>query len=47
MLWVLTGNARARRCYERAGWSADGAARVEELAAGVPIDEVRYVKGLP
>lgn len=46
VLWVLSANTRARRCYERAGWSADGRARVEDLAEGVPIDEVRYVKRL-
>jgi hypothetical protein len=26
-LWVLEGNAQARRFYERRGWSPDGAAR--------------------
>jgi ribosomal protein S18 acetylase RimI-like enzyme len=41
VLWVLPGNARARRFYERAGWSADGAERTSE-AFGVSFDEVRY-----
>src|SRR5438093_922072 len=29
VLWVLGSNERARRFYERAGWSADGATKVE------------------
>lgn len=45
VLWVLPGNARARRFYERHGWSADGAARTAEVN-GVQVDEVRYSRGL-
>jgi len=45
VLWVAAGNARARRFYVAAGWSADGAARVDE-AHGPPIDEVRYRRSL-
>lgn len=30
-LWVLEGNARARRFYERHGWTADGTSRVVEF----------------
>jgi len=30
-LWVLEGNARARRFYERHGWRADGTSRVVEF----------------
>jgi putative acetyltransferase len=30
-LWVLEGNARARRFYERHGWQADGTSRVVEF----------------
>jgi ribosomal protein S18 acetylase RimI-like enzyme len=41
VLWVLPGNARARRFYELAGWTADGAERSSE-AFGVSFDEVRY-----
>jgi ribosomal protein S18 acetylase RimI-like enzyme len=41
VLWVLPGNARARRFYERAGWAADGAEKTSE-AFGVSFDEVRY-----
>jgi len=41
MLWVLDGNARARRFYEAAGWAIDGGERVENLY-GAQIPEVRY-----
>ncbi|MFJ8360432.1 GNAT family N-acetyltransferase [Streptomyces sp. NPDC093984] len=40
-LWVLADNARARRFYEHAGFSPDGAERVEEYG-GVPLRDVRY-----
>ena len=42
-LWVLTGNDRARRFYERHGWRPDGEHRVE-WRGEVPLDEVRYAK---
>lgn len=41
ILWVLTGNGRARHFYERAGWHADGGAKVDDFR-GFPIDEMRY-----
>ncbi|MGI5140238.1 MULTISPECIES: N-acetyltransferase family protein [unclassified Streptomyces] len=41
-LWVLADNVRALRFYERAGFSPDGAERVEEYD-GVPLRDVRYV----
>jgi GNAT superfamily N-acetyltransferase len=44
-LWVLAGNTRARRFYERAGWHADGAERMEDWH-GVPLHEVRYAREL-
>jgi GNAT superfamily N-acetyltransferase len=44
-LWVLEDNPRARRFYERAGWSADGG-RKAESRWGVRAPEVRYRKGL-
>jgi len=44
-LWVLDDNPRARRFYEIAGWSTDGAVRRIE-AFGFELDEVRYVKQL-
>jgi GNAT superfamily N-acetyltransferase len=45
ILWVLDDNPRARRFYELAGWSADGAAR-EIRIFGFEISEVRYAKRL-
>jgi ribosomal protein S18 acetylase RimI-like enzyme len=39
-LWVLDDNPRARRCYEREGWRADGTAESEYLGLTVPL--VRY-----
>jgi len=44
-LWVLEDNPRARRFYERAGWTADGARKAEERL-GVRAPEVRYRKEL-
>jgi GNAT superfamily N-acetyltransferase len=41
VLWILPGNARARRFYELAGWVADGTEKTSE-AFGVSFDEVRY-----
>jgi GNAT superfamily N-acetyltransferase len=38
-LWVVEANARARRFYEREGWTADGTTRDTELGPA----EVRYV----
>ena len=40
-LWVLEGNARARRFYEREGWTLDGAAK-SEPREDFTMDEVRY-----
>jgi GNAT superfamily N-acetyltransferase len=40
-LWVLDGNARARRFYEHAGLRHDGASKVESFG-GAPLAEVRY-----
>ncbi|MFI2758484.1 GNAT family N-acetyltransferase [Streptomyces echinatus] len=45
LLWVLKGNASARRFYERAGFRADGAEEPFE-ADGVPVPEVRYARSL-
>lgn len=39
-LWVLADNPRARRFYEREGWTAD-ATRTEEVR-GIDVHEVRY-----
>jgi GNAT superfamily N-acetyltransferase len=40
-LWVLDGNARARRFYERDGWNCDGARRTETFG-NASVNEVRY-----
>ncbi|MGC9495779.1 N-acetyltransferase family protein [Streptomyces sp. WG7] len=45
LLWVLEGNARARRFYERAGFRADGAEEPFEVE-GVSVPEVRYTRDL-
>ncbi|ANH94274.1 acetyltransferase [Streptomyces sp. SAT1] len=44
-LWVVEGNARARRFYERAGFRADGAVDSSDVD-GVAVPEVRYVREL-
>lgn len=44
-LWVLEGNTRARRFYERAGWTPDGAAKTDH-SRSFPIPEVRYRRSL-
>jgi GNAT superfamily N-acetyltransferase len=41
ILWVLDDNPRARRFYERAGWSLDGATKLDRHF-GVEVPEVRY-----
>jgi GNAT superfamily N-acetyltransferase len=40
-LWVLHGNVRARRFYERDGWRFDGTRRTVTFG-NVPVEEVRY-----
>jgi hypothetical protein len=42
-LWVLADNVRARRFYERAGFTADGAEQWEEHG-DVSLREVRYAR---
>jgi len=44
-LWVLDGNARARRFYEREGWTLDGAAK-SEPREDFMMDEVRFARQL-
>ncbi len=50
-LWVVVDNHRARRFYERAGWTSDGTTRREPLAvegeAGDEVTVVRYRRTLP
>jgi RimJ/RimL family protein N-acetyltransferase len=45
VLWVLEDNPRARRFYEAAGWTLDGARRPIEFF-GVSVPEIRYAKTL-
>jgi GNAT superfamily N-acetyltransferase len=45
VLWVFKDNPRARRFYELAGWSADGAEQHAELF-GMSGLAVRYAKTL-
>jgi len=40
-LWVLDGNARARRFYERDGWRFDGTRRTRTYG-NTSVEEVRY-----
>ena len=41
VLWVLEANDRARAFYERGGWAADGATRVDAIS-GEPVAMLRY-----
>jgi ribosomal protein S18 acetylase RimI-like enzyme len=45
-LWVMSGNGRARRFYQRLGFAPDGAARTNTQLIGSPFDEVRYRKSI-
>lgn len=45
-LWLLAGNARGQRFYERDGWVASGETR-SDVVWGVAVDEVRYLRDLP
>ncbi|MEV4802986.1 GNAT family N-acetyltransferase [Nonomuraea sp. NPDC049421] len=40
-LWVLEGNARAIRFYERMGWRRDGAVK-DAVIGGLEVRELRY-----
>jgi GNAT superfamily N-acetyltransferase len=44
VLWVLEGNDRARRFYERGGWRADGVTR-DEVMGGAQTHQLRYARG--
>lgn len=47
-LWVLEGNARARRYYERAGFAPDGAADTYDVDGdGTLVPIVRYARRVP
>ena len=44
-LWVISGNTRARRFYEAAGWSWRGVERTDHIGDDV-VHEVRYERTL-
>lgn len=46
VLWVLVGNVRAERFYEKDGWRSDGQRRLAEVH-GITVDELRYLRPLP
>jgi len=46
LLWVLTGNAHARRFYERGGWRPDGA-RQDAQIGSADTPQLRYARALP
>jgi len=41
VLWVVERNPRARALYERAGWSVDGATKIEDYG-GAAVNNCRY-----
>jgi GNAT superfamily N-acetyltransferase len=45
VLWVLTRNEGARRFYERAGFTPDGAIRSIDFD-GTPVEEIRYRRAI-
>jgi GNAT superfamily N-acetyltransferase len=44
-LWVLERNERARRFYERGGWSADGQEREDSMGSAL-VRQLRYARAL-
>lgn len=46
ILWVIAGNERAIRFYERAGFVAEPASRKRFELGGAWVEEVRYVRAL-
>ncbi|AHC23552.2 MULTISPECIES: GNAT family N-acetyltransferase [Mycobacteriaceae] len=44
-LWVLSGNVRARRFYESAGWRFNGTERTDDIGTDL-VHEVRYERNL-
>lgn len=45
VLWVLDTNVRARRFYEKAGWTTDGQTKTEQRGE-VILNDVRYRRSL-
>jgi len=46
ILWVVDSNQRARALYERAGWTPDGATKLETYD-GTSVDNCRYRRAPP
>lgn len=44
ILWVLAGNARARKFYEKCGFRPDGAEK--QVTIGKPLTEIRFSQSL-
>jgi GNAT superfamily N-acetyltransferase len=49
ILWVLRQNARARRFYQREGWTQEGDRHdtIRENGFTFEVDELRYVRAIP
>ena len=45
VLWILAGNLRAHRFYQRDGWAPDGVRKTDSIW-GVTVDELRYQRVL-
>lgn len=45
-LWVLQGNERASRFYERHGWHATGERKIEDMSGATALTELRHVRSL-
>jgi GNAT superfamily N-acetyltransferase len=45
VLWVVEGNARAGRFYERGGWAPDGVTRTEPVGTALTV-QLRYAREL-
>jgi GNAT superfamily N-acetyltransferase len=45
LLWILDGNQRGARFYERDGWTHDKTTRTD-IVHGVPVNELRYQRSL-
>ena len=45
-LWVVAGTVRARRFYEREGWTSDGGVKDGATFGGRPVRQVRYRRAL-
>jgi ribosomal protein S18 acetylase RimI-like enzyme len=43
-LWVIVGNGRAVRFYERAGFAAEPESRKSVEIGGTTLEEMRYVR---